>query len=66
MKYQELQAVHRAVEENLRVLLETKGESRLVGLEGFSPKQLEKFDQLWDYFSPKAWATSSSKKGEVS
>lgn len=48
MKPTQLKTVITAVRSNVSLLKATKGESPLVGLEGFTEEMLEVFDSLYD------------------
>lgn len=46
MKFVEMQAVLKAVRLNLDIFHSTQGEGNIVGVEGFTPEQLELFDDF--------------------
>lgn len=48
MKPTQLKTIIKAVHSNISLLKSTKGESPLVGLEGFTSEMLEVFDSLYD------------------
>lgn len=49
MKLSQHQQIFAALQVNVDLFKETKGENALVGLEGFTEEMLVQFDKLWDH-----------------